>query len=79
MDFFTVCHAYVIERLVSEIESLMTESLATYRLRPSNRKRFRNSLNLIGVGSGGVGWGNTPPTFSFNFYVKQENITNVPS
>ena len=22
---------------------------------------------------------NNPPTFSFNFYVKQENITNVPS
>ena len=40
---------------MSEIESLMTESLATYRLRPSNRKRFRNSHNLIGVGSGGGG------------------------
>ena len=22
---------------------------------------------------------NNPPTFSFNFYVKQEKITNVPS
>ena len=38
------------------------------------------------IKEGGGGWGNipfgppnNPPTFSFNFYVKQEKITNVPS
>ena len=39
--------------------------------------------NLRGGGGGGgqhtLPPPNNPPTFSFNFYVKQEKITNVPS
>ena len=37
--------------------------------------------NLRGGGGGNIPFGppNNPPTFSFNFYVKQEKITNVPS
>ena len=39
--------------------------------------------NLRGGGGGNIPFAppppNNPPTFSFNFYVKQEKITNVPS
>ena len=36
--------------------------------------------NLRGGGGQHTLWPpNNPPTFSFNFYVKQEKITNVPS
>ena len=36
--------------------------------------------NLRGGGRQHTLWPpNNPPTFSFNFYVKQEKITNIPS
>ena len=36
---------------------------------------------ILEGGGGNIPFGppNNPPTFSFNFYVKQEKITNVPS
>ena len=38
-------------------------------------------LNNLRGGGGNIPFGplNNPPTFSFNFYVKQEKMTNVPS
>ena len=38
-------------------------------------------INLGGGRGANIPFGplNNPPAFSFNFYVKQENITNVPS
>ena len=40
----------------------------------------QGAKNLRG-GGGNIPFGppNNPPTFSFNFYVKQEKITNIPS
>ena len=37
--------------------------------------------NNFGGGGGNIPFGppNNPPAFSFNFYVKKEKITNVPS
>ena len=37
---------------------------------------------ILGGGGGGATYPlapNNPPTFSFNFYVKKDKITNVPS
>ena len=39
----------------------------------------RSPNNLRGGGNIPFGPPNNPPTFPFNFYVKKENITNIPS
>ena len=56
----------------------------------SNSTLLEHRRRKRGGGGGGGGGGrkagrgranipNNPPAFSFNFYVKQEKITNVPS
>ena len=48
-----------------------------------HRRRKRGGAIIWEAGGGGgnipFAAPNNPPTFSFNFYVKQEKITNVPS
>ena len=46
---------------------------------PPNNLRGGPTYPLAPVSPPSPGPPNNPPTFSFNFYVKQENITDVPS